>query len=106
MKYLFVLFFTGILSSCGTFSTVTKSNSEISQNLKRHDSKCSSIPRIYSGVAYDFCRFHAKPKEYASNIIVMGYVFDIALLSPIMDTVLLPVTVYQQVKNGNVEVDK
>ena len=104
MKYLWLTFLVITISSCGSFTTVPKSNGEISSNLKRHDSNCESIPRIYSGVSYDFCRFNAKPKEYSNNLFMTGFILDIALFSPIMDTVLLPVTIYQQVKHGSVEV--
>ncbi len=94
-----------LLAACGSMKTVTKSNFEIGYDLYKNDTKCTSTTRIYSGVTYDFCRFHAENTGSSNNVLVSAfYVFDIAFFSPIADTALLPLTIYQQVSYGNPDV--
>ena len=102
-----VLLFMSVLflASCGSMKTVTSSNHEIGSDLQRNKTKCESTTRVYSGVTYDFCRFHANESGLSYNEIILSfYLFDMVIFSPIVDTLLLPVTIYQQVSYGNSEV--
>ena len=94
-----------LLSSCGSIRTVTSSNGSIGYDLYRNKTYCEKTTRIYSGVAYDFCRFNAAQKGSYTNYLETGFfLFDIALFSPVLDTVLLPVTIYQQATYGSIKV--
>ncbi len=105
-KNLVILLLVFILSGCGSFRTVVASNEKIASDLKRNKTYCSVSTRVYSGVTYDFCRFHAKPKAGTVNGIKTSvFVIDMILLSPVFDTVLLPITITQQVLYGNPEID-
>lgn len=95
------------LSGCGTLRTVVKSNGEIGYDLRRNKTNCSSIPRVYSGTTYNFCRLHAEPKgNYYNYFTGTWLILDMCLFSPFTDTVVLPVTIYQQATRGNAKVNK
>ena len=99
------------LCGCGTYSTVAKNNTEIKVDLKRKDTKCESISRVYSGVAYDFCVIHAEPRrpelylEGSNRALLTFYGIDI-ILSSITDTIMLPITITQQNEYGTVNLQK
>ena len=95
------------LAGCGTLRTVPKSNFQIGYGLNKEESKCTSAPRIYSGVAYDFCRLHANKKGTMDNYFLLwAYITDLIILSPVMDTLLLPITLPQQLIYGSAEVSR
>jgi uncharacterized protein YceK len=105
LKIVLILIFAFYLSACGSLRTVTKSNFEIGYDLYKNRTKCESTTRVYSGVTYDFCRFNSEPKGSTYNGFIYGAFFlDLIFISPIVDTMLLPVTIYQQTKYGNPEV--
>jgi uncharacterized protein YceK len=105
-----VAFFSCVLSltlaGCGTINTVFRDDSIASQNLKKQQTYCESIPRIYSGVAYDFCVLHGPPAT--QGVLATGFVpllfFDF-LASGVFDTVVLPYTIYRQHKDGGIDID-
>jgi uncharacterized protein YceK len=102
LKVFFILFLSYHLVACGSLKTVTASNYKIAYDLKRHKTHCSVSTRIYSGVVYDFCRINAKPQgTYVNGVESMFFIIDIFLLSPVMDTILLPITIPQQIIYGN-----
>ncbi len=94
------------LCACSSIKTVTKSNEDIGFDLYRNKSKCDFSTRIYSGVSYNFCRLNAKPKRYYNGVTGPWLLADMLLFAPIVDTVLLPVTITQQVLYGNPKVYK
>jgi len=47
------------LTGCGTAATVLQDEAEAAQGLRRQKTYCQSIPRVYSGLAYDFCVLNA-----------------------------------------------
>lgn len=97
--------------SCGTMYTVPHNNQSIASDLNTHRTYCSGIPRIYSGVAYNFCRLNADPGA-ANSRSDRGYfwktrahpLFDM-VPSLVLDTVALPVTCFQQAAWGSVYID-
>lgn len=106
MRYGLALLLVAALAGCGTFNTAPRSNAEIGSALARSNSYCSSVPRIYSGVAYNLCLLNADERSTTSNTILQyGILADTLVLSPIADTVLLPVTIMQQVHLGSARVD-
>ncbi len=106
LKIIVMLCLIAHMSGCGSLRTVVASNEDIARDLKRNKTHCSVSTRIYSGVTYDFCRFNAEPQgSYYNNFIAAYFILDIALLSPVVDTVLLPVSIPQQIIYGNPKIE-
>ncbi|WIE48410.1 YceK/YidQ family lipoprotein [Pseudomonas sp. GM17] len=104
MKTSFLLLAALMLSGCGTIDTVFREDAVASEKLKERKSYCGGVPRIYSGVTYDFCSLHAPEPENgtthtgpASN---QAMLLDMAV-SGVLDTLLLPYTIYQQQTDGS-----
>ena len=95
-----------IVSGCGTISTVASTDSSIERKLTRANTYCKSIPRVYSGVFYDACHLHAKPKGsyFLYPDWLMLYGVDV-VISGVTDTVVLPYTIYKQVDSGSIAID-
>ncbi|MCC7091043.1 MAG: YceK/YidQ family lipoprotein [Nitrosomonas sp.] len=92
------------LAGCGTIDTVVRGDSVTRQNLSYVKSPCAAIPRIYSGVIYDMCLLRGKPSRAA---LWLGpgpelMLVDLAL-SGVLDTAVLPYTIFGQIKKGSVE---
>ena len=79
---------------------------EVSAHLSRQHTYCETLPRVYSGLAYDFCSLHSNPGggTYFDGFILF-YIFD-GVVSGAVDTVLLPYTGYQQYHRGSIDLDK
>lgn len=89
------------LSGCGTIKTLTDEEGA-ADNLAKWKSNCPTIPRIYSGAAYQFCNLNGPPRSdmhWDSRSVAL----DIAI-SCVADTVLIPYTGYQQYHQGNIQV--
>ena len=91
------------LSACGSLNTVGRSDLEVAAELNKQNTNCESIPKIYSGIAYDFCYLHVKPSGLYFNWFLAFYLVD-SVASAAVDTVLLPYTGYQQYKYGNTDI--
>lgn len=92
------------LSGCGSFQTLVFSDEWVAGNLTRHNTYCASIPRAYSGVAYNFCSLHSAPRRhYDSADRLWWKMVDIAF-SGVVDTAALPYTVYLQHRHGSLEI--
>jgi uncharacterized protein YceK len=89
------------LSGCGTVATVLQDDVAAAQGLRRQKTYCQSIPRVYSGLAYDFCVLNAPPDP--TGFLVPIILLDLAL-SGALDTVVLPYTIYRQGADGNIRV--
>ncbi|MGY2288878.1 YceK/YidQ family lipoprotein [Pseudomonas sp. SDO528_S397] len=87
------------LSGCGSLNTVLRDDVAATRELRRHKTYCQSIPRVYSGVAFDFCLLNAAP-DY-TGVLVPLVLVDITA-SGIVDTVVLPYTLYRQNAEGNI----
>lgn len=92
------------LTGCGSVTTVGSSDHSVTANLERKNTYCKSIPRMYSGVAFNFCSLHAPSKGANLNWFAGYYLVD-GIASTVVDTVLLPYTGYLQVKEGSVILD-
>lgn len=101
------------LSGCGTINTVFRPDAVASQNLKDSRSHCENVPRIYSGVIYGFCTLNGEPKpekslndqsvlNSAGNSIPVIAIEAVA--SGVLDTLVLPYTIYRQSKDGSIEI--
>ncbi|WP_166218695.1 YceK/YidQ family lipoprotein [Pseudomonas atagonensis] len=90
-----------MLSGCGSALTVLQDDADASRELRKRKTYCQSIPRIYSGLAYDFCVLHAPPDP--SGVLVPFVLLDLPL-SGAVDTLSLPYTIYRQVSDGNLSI--
>jgi uncharacterized protein YceK len=93
--------FALVLSGCGTAVTVLQDDEDSARSLRKQKTYCQSIPRIYSGLAYDFCVLNAAPDPTG---ILLPFVLVDFTLSGVFDTVLLPYTVYRQAADGNISI--
>lgn len=89
------------LSGCGTVKTVGNEK-DAADDLASGRSNCHSIPRTYSGVAYNYCLLDG-PEKYGVKPSIETVAIDV-LLSGISDTFLLPYTAYQQSERGSIQV--
>lgn len=102
-----------VLAGCGTINTVFRPDAVASQNLKDSRSHCENVPRIYSGVIYGFCTLNGEPAADKSlndkSLIDHGGgalpIFAAELVaSGVLDTLVLPYTIYRQNKDGSIEI--
>jgi len=89
------------LSGCGTVHTVLQNDEDAARSLRKQKTYCQSIPRIYSGLAYDFCVLNAPPDP--TGFLVPLVLLDLAL-SGIADTMSLPYTIYRHASDGNLTI--
>ena len=97
-----------LLTGCGTVQTVAFSDKFSVDQLKTEKTYCGAVPRIYSGATYDFCMLHAeKPDDvdaFNYNNASFGLVVD-AAVSGVLDTFLLPYTIYKQQADGSIVIN-
>ena len=102
MKLTAVLSMAALLSSgCGTVNSVVRKDGDTARELRMVKTYCQSIPRVYSGVAFDFCALHAAPDP--TGFLIPFVLVDIAV-SGAADTVVLPYTIYRQATDGNIDI--
>lgn len=107
MKALIIGCVALLLSGCGSIITVVRDDSVTSKYLAEGNSYCGAVPKVYSGLMFDFCMLHAAPEDennYSSSPPII-MVFDMGL-SAITDTVLLPYTLIRQHNDGSIEVNR
>ena len=90
-----------LLTGCGTAVTVLQDDADAARSLRKQKTYCQSIPRIYSGLAYGFCVLNAPPDP--TGVLVPLVLLDLSL-SGVLDTVVLPYTIYRQAADGNIAV--
>ncbi|CAI8824520.1 MULTISPECIES: YceK/YidQ family lipoprotein [Pseudomonas] len=90
-----------VLSGCGSATSVLQMDADVARDLRKQKTYCQSIPRIYSGLAFDFCVLNAPPDP--TGVLLPFVLLDLPL-SGVLDTVVLPYTIYQQVVDGNISI--
>ena len=55
MKIVSVLLASAILSGCGTLTTLSNTDNIVTGKLRKNKTYCGTVPRIYSGLIYDYC---------------------------------------------------
>lgn len=94
-------------SGCATTKTVSVvDNGTISNRYWNSTTNCSSLPRVYSGLAHNACfaLFAARSNGAIYNSFETGvYVLD-SMASVVGDTLVLPYTIYTQYQWGSIEV--
>ncbi|CAI8935982.1 MULTISPECIES: YceK/YidQ family lipoprotein [Pseudomonas] len=97
-----------MLTGCGTVQTVAFSDKASVDQLKAKKTYCGAVPRIYSGATYDFCMLHAERPDdvdaFNYNNASPGLVVD-AAVSGVLDTLLLPYTIYKQQTDGSIVIN-
>lgn len=89
------------ISGCGTIKTLNDEEGA-ADDLAKWKSNCHSIPRAYSGVAYQFCNLDGPPRS-GSHWAAPTIALDMAI-SGIADTILIPYTGYRQYQQGDIQV--
>ena len=95
--------FSLALSGCGTAVTVLQDDAETAKDLRQRQTYCQSIPRAYSGLAYDFCILNSPPSHTAgaAQLGFMPLIFFDLVASGVLDTIILPYTIYRQSEDGS-----
>ncbi|MBB5210019.1 YceK/YidQ family lipoprotein [Microbulbifer hydrolyticus] len=104
MKYFLAFLSLALLPGCGTVTTLSNSDAEIASNLKRQNSGCVSVPRVYSGVAYNMCKLNSNGSSVYFLPVIGVYLVD-SVFSAATDTVALPYTVYAQNQKGSLSLN-
>ena len=84
--------FTFLISGCGTIISHTEGNNY-------YDTHDKTLPRVYSGVIWDFRCFH-HPHIESSNNLELFCLIDLPI-SFALDTLILPYTGYKQIVDGS-----
>lgn len=101
MRIVLILVMAVSISACGSFRTVGKTDREISSDLLSQKTYCETLPRVYSGLFYNFCCLHSNRQSVHVDWFQQFYLLD-GVASAVVDTVLLPYTGYRQYKDGSV----
>ncbi|RON24526.1 hypothetical protein BK660_02310 [Pseudomonas brassicacearum] len=97
-----------MLAGCGTIQTVVRGDKVAAKSLNEQKSYCGAVPRIYSGVTYDFCSLNAPLKnglDAQTYTAEPGWVLIDAVMSGALDTLLLPYTIYRQHADGSIAIN-
>ena len=94
-----------IACGCATSKTVgVSAGAALIPNYLNSRTACSSLPRIYSGLAYNYCfAINAERRDPVmyNSVEQSVYLLD-SVSSAILDTVVLPYTIYSQANKGNI----
>ncbi len=96
---------TLLLVACGTVRTLAPDQGKVSISYNDKKSYCQSIPRVYSGVAHNFCLLYGEPERtgYRTAAEFPFWATD-TVLCAVTDTLALPYTVTRQIKDGSLKV--
>ncbi|MBF7143152.1 MULTISPECIES: YceK/YidQ family lipoprotein [Pseudomonas] len=95
-----------LLEGCGTIKTNIADDSSIASKLALRKTNCGVIPRIYSGVAYNWCTLDASPTSLRGwNPTLESTLLD-AALSGVADTLALPYTLPLQLREGSINLTR
>lgn len=101
-----VLMLCCLVGACGTMHTVPeKGQNKLRYSSTFNDYPCKTIPRVYSGVILDGCWLLGPPNPNVNTVLMTLYFGDV-FLSLVADTVVLPYTVYGQVRYGNIPISQ
>ncbi|MFS2160072.1 YceK/YidQ family lipoprotein [Pseudomonas sp. Pseusp122] len=111
MKHIAILALTLALSACGNIVTVYMGDIKTSNYLLDQGSSCGAVPRVYSGVIFDFCMLYGEPASNSRSTVSSGssafpILFIDAAASGVLDTVVLPYTLYRQSTDGSIEISR
>lgn len=90
------------ITGCGTILTTTFDEKRIAINNDGTRNACSTIPRVYSGVAYNICKM--RDGYTMRNFYELPFHVVDTVLSGGTDTVMLPYTLFTQSTQGSIMV--
>lgn len=116
-----------LLAGCGSMKTLNSgAEADLAANKKYRTTRCETIPRTYSGVAFVLCTAYIKRPESENSeqnngvtgdngatrkqgdeesaTIPGSSVIDL-LLSGVVDTLVLPYTLYKQFDDGSYQLN-
>lgn len=108
MKKLMTILFALCTCSCATIKTIDPPKNHINISHYGKKSFCENIPRIYSGISYNFCLFYGEPSErenIGGSINNVPFVFIDTVFSAVTDTIVLPYTIVMQAEKGSLKVN-
>ena len=105
VNYLGIFTLISTLTACGTVHTLAPDQGKVKISYNDKRSYCQSIPRIYSGVAHNFCLMYGEPSKtsYTAAADLPVWAID-TMLCAVTDTLALPYTVTRQLKDGSLKV--
>lgn len=96
------------LSACATVITVPPSTTHVSIEHEGKKSYCQSIPRVYSGLAFNLCKLNGEPsrqENLGSRVNNVPFFIIDGTFSLVADTIVLPYTIYTQNQHGSIDVN-
>ena len=94
LKLLLCIFVSVVLHGCGTIYTVSTDSDKLKKEACNND---CSIPRVYSGTAFDICGISEEGGSQGEAILFWDLLFSIPA-----DTIILPYTFFMQIKEGSI----
>lgn len=101
MKTWILICIAAALTGCGTVKTLND-EAGAADDLARWKTSCNTIPRVYSGLSYQFCNLNSPSRSgphWSAPTIAVDMV-----ISGIADTIVTPYTAYQQYQRGDIQV--
>ena len=108
MKTVIGLLLVFFCCSCATIKTIDPPQNHVTISHKGKNSYCDEIPRIYSGISYNFCLMYGEPSKtvnLGNSVNGVPLVFIDSVFSLVTDTVVLPYTIVSQVNKGPIKVN-
>lgn len=107
MKIVSLLLALVVLSGCGSVRTLSNTEATVSSNLREIETYCGVVPRIYSGVVYDYCSIFSGQTARWSLIwwVPVGFYAVDMIGSVVVDTVALPYSIPAQANKGSFQID-
>lgn len=102
------------LGGCGSAMTVNRGDSADVRDMRLDKTYCTHIPRVYSGVVYNFCTLNGEsggayqrdaqlPLPYTPLGYYVYWPLVDGVLSAATDTLVLPYTIFRQQRDGSIE---
>ncbi len=109
MKFGVLIILAVCVAGCGTLKTTALDKPRIEIGTKSKKSLCTQIPHVYSGVFYNVCWLNRETNPnntYSPSGGDLPLVAVDIVLSGLLDTILLPYSIYKQVDKGSIKVDR
>jgi uncharacterized protein YceK len=94
--------------SCATVKTLDPPGNHVNISHYGKKSYCDDIPRIYSGLAYNFCLMYGEPSRTVNigdSLNGVPFVLLDTVFSAATDTLVLPYTIVTQSQKGSIKVN-
>ena len=86
-------------AGCASIATWHYSDQKLGHFLQNRRTHCESLPRIYSGVYFDYCWLNSDPQRFYGSAPIALLLID-GFFSAIADTFALPLTIVKQNEYG------